>query len=651
MFTRKRASFVFFGFALLAALAGCGGGGGGGAPTNLSLNDLDGATNVPVDMSFTYTFSSQIQTSTATTASFFILKNMPAASVVKAAIDPSVCDAASALPASVSCASQQQCTLDPDADLEPSTIYTACLSGGISYSMGGAFEGFMATFTTAPKPENFRVIPTAASTELIASWDALSAATSYNLYWGTAPGVTKTTGTKIEGAANPYTHSGLTTGTPYYYIVTGMFPLGEGPASDEVTAYPQISPAGAADDTFNGTGYVEFTAIKTFEAGGAQIDSSGRIVIAGSTMDAVTGYDMALWRYNADGTPDTTFGGGNGYITVHGTAGGNRWDKGFDVAIDSSGRLVVVGESEYAVLKTYMVIWRFNEDGTADTAFGTGGAAIYDRGLGGSCSSRSLAIDSNGNIVATGYCGGAVDDDMTLWRYTPDGAPDTSFGTGGVVFYNPVPEKPDEGTGIAIDSGGNIVIVGIARDASDSQRLTLWRYKPDGTLDSAFGGGGVAMFTGGDASQGIGVAVDSDDRVMATGDYISGVTPSDAVVARFTNDGALDTTFSGDGAAFYATGVTDGGAAVAVDSRGRVLVTGISDLGASSTAMFLARFTDAGAIDTTFGAGGAVTYHDVSIANSEDNGTAITFDSTGRIVVAGTTYPYGNQRLIIWRYK
>ena len=275
---------------------------------------------------------------------------------------------------------------------------------------------------------------------------------------------------------------------------------------------------------------------------------------------------------------------------------------------------------------------------------------LYNRGLGGNCSARSLAVDPDGNIVATGYCAGPVNDDMTLWRYTPDGTLDTTFGTNGVVFYNPASDKPSEGNNVAIDSNGKIVIVGIAQDATDTQRLTLWRYYSNGTLDTTFGGTGVVMYTGGDASQGFGAAVDPDDRIVATGDYSSGAI-SDAVVTRFINGGTLDTTFSDDGAAFYSTADTDGAAAVAVDARGRVLITGISSLGMTTSAMFLARFTAAGELDTTFGTGGAVTYHDISIANSEDNGRAIAFDLTGRIIVAGTTSPYGDQRLIIWRYK
>jgi hypothetical protein len=62
-------------------------------------------------------------------------------------------------------------------------------------------------------------------------------ATSYNLYWGTAPGIT-TGSTKIAGVSSPYDHTGRTNGVPYYYRVAGANGGGEGPLSNEASATP-----------------------------------------------------------------------------------------------------------------------------------------------------------------------------------------------------------------------------------------------------------------------------------------------------------------------------------------------------------------------------------------------------------------------------
>ncbi len=79
--------------------------------------------------------------------------------------------------------------------------------------------------------------------QITITWSDVTGATSYNLYRGTASGVTTATGTKIESVTSPYTDTGLTNGTDYYYIVTAVSSsASERDASIEVTAYPYLSP-------------------------------------------------------------------------------------------------------------------------------------------------------------------------------------------------------------------------------------------------------------------------------------------------------------------------------------------------------------------------------------------------------------------------
>ena len=50
--------------------------------------------------------------------------------------------------------------------------------------------------------------------------------------------MTKGSGIKIADAPSPYTHAGLTNGTTYYYVITGVNQYGEGLESQEVSATP-----------------------------------------------------------------------------------------------------------------------------------------------------------------------------------------------------------------------------------------------------------------------------------------------------------------------------------------------------------------------------------------------------------------------------
>ncbi|TAJ77323.1 MAG: hypothetical protein EPO42_10270, partial [Gallionellaceae bacterium] len=76
------------------------------------------------------------------------------------------------------------------------------------------------------------------------SWTAVTGASSYNVYYGTAAGVTTTTGTKVTGATSGNAIINLTNGSKYYFIVTAMSNANtiENPASTEVSATPMGIP-------------------------------------------------------------------------------------------------------------------------------------------------------------------------------------------------------------------------------------------------------------------------------------------------------------------------------------------------------------------------------------------------------------------------
>ncbi len=93
--------------------------------------------------------------------------------------------------------------------------------------------------TTAPSAPT-GVSASAGDTQIIIGWNAVSGATSYNIYWSTTPGVTTATGTRITGSANPYIHSALVNGTAYYYIVTAVNSVGESAPSSQVSATPMV---------------------------------------------------------------------------------------------------------------------------------------------------------------------------------------------------------------------------------------------------------------------------------------------------------------------------------------------------------------------------------------------------------------------------
>ncbi len=79
-------------------------------------------------------------------------------------------------------------------------------------------------------------IATGGTKQVSISWNAVSNATSYNLYWSTAAGVTTSTGTKVSGVTSPAVLSNLADGTTYYCVVTAVNSAGESAASVQVAA-------------------------------------------------------------------------------------------------------------------------------------------------------------------------------------------------------------------------------------------------------------------------------------------------------------------------------------------------------------------------------------------------------------------------------
>jgi len=73
------------------------------------------------------------------------------------------------------------------------------------------------------------------SDEVTLTWDDVTYATAYNIYWSDKPGVTKKNGTKISNVKKPYKMTGLQKGKKYYFIVTSVDASGESKESEEIS--------------------------------------------------------------------------------------------------------------------------------------------------------------------------------------------------------------------------------------------------------------------------------------------------------------------------------------------------------------------------------------------------------------------------------
>ncbi len=121
-------------------------------------------------------------------------------------------------------------TVNPDPALD--AAWMAANNGGFSLTVNEAFS-----ISTIPVPGG--VAATAGANQATLTWNAVTGATSYNIYWSNKAGVSTTANSaKITGVTSPHVHTGLTAGMWYYYVVTAVTASGESLPSNEVAVKP-----------------------------------------------------------------------------------------------------------------------------------------------------------------------------------------------------------------------------------------------------------------------------------------------------------------------------------------------------------------------------------------------------------------------------
>ncbi len=139
----------------------------------------------------------------------------------------------------------------------------------------------------------------AGNAQVVLSWTASAGATGYHVKRGTASGGPYTQ--VAAPTASPYTDTGLTNGTPYYYVVTAVNAGGESGNSAEATA----TPAASSSVTVNIDTLSNRHPISSFVYGGAFPKDAATITDSGLTLvrwggNAASTYNWQLGTDNAD---------------------------------------------------------------------------------------------------------------------------------------------------------------------------------------------------------------------------------------------------------------------------------------------------------------------------------------------------------------
>jgi len=238
------------------------------------------------------------------------------------------------------------------------------------------------------------------------------------------------------------------------------------------------------------------------------------------------------------------------------------------------------------------------------------------------------------SLVAVGAATGVALSSVAAPAYAAAGGLDPTFGTGGTVTTSTHYIGSAPPSAVLIQPNGKIVVIAELTDPATDGDFGAVRYQANGTLDTSFGAGGeaAASFTNfintpNDA------ALQPNGDIVVAGDAENATdTVNEFAVARFTAAGALDSSFGAGGKVTTAFGgVLNPATAVLVQPNGDILVGG-SDLKAAKTPTLtaLARYSPNGRLDTSFGTGGTVAINAIGPV------AALGEDAAGDIFAVGT---------------
>lgn len=304
------------------------------------------------------------------------------------------------------------------------------------------------------------------------------------------------------------------------------------------------------------------------------------------------------------------------------------------------------------------IIARVTSAGSLDTTFGVGGYARAGFGAGGWSALGDIAVMNDGRIVAVGTYqpAGQQTRFFAVARFCPEGALDTGsncpaltpkFGATGMATtaLHAGGINNSIALGVALQTDGKIIAAGLTTTNAIPYMFALARYNLNGSLDSTFGAGGIVRANITDyVNYFQDVLIDSHGKIVAAGFAKSNADHSRFAIARFNANGTLDASFSSDGLQNTRIGEYSEANALALQADGKLVVAGsaYANYVNGRKGFAVARYNTDGSLDYTFNATGRkVDYFNASV--QFDDAYTVALDQDGRILIGGNTYTDGSR--------
>jgi uncharacterized delta-60 repeat protein len=354
----------------------------------------------------------------------------------------------------------------------------------------------------------------------------------------------------------------------------------------------RLNPDGTPDLSFNTTGSVIINTYNESYAYAAQVLPTGKILVAGAVANKQFQFSACAILFNSDGSIATEFGN-NGVFLSAATPGD---EFAYSMAIQSDQKIVLAGSAGDDQFRAMPAIWRLNADGTPDLSFGNNGVTLMTVENSDNDFS-SVLIESSGAIVASGHydqgltSGGQQNFDFLTARFLSNGTPDINFGGDGYIETPISFEYSEEAYGMLIAEDGNIVVSGYTLAADLTYDFALMKFRTDGSLDASFGNNGVAIHNLGSGDVIYDMTL-QNGKFLCAGTSGSGFDDLDFTMVRFNPNGTLDADFGDNGALLTdIAGGFDEANGLAIQQDGRIVLAGKGNNGLQNDAVVV-RYTD-----------------------------------------------------------
>jgi uncharacterized delta-60 repeat protein len=234
----------------------------------------------------------------------------------------------------------------------------------------------------------------------------------------------------------------------------------------------RLNSNGTLDTTFgtNGISNLGSTVADQESLFKIEVQPDGKIVAAG-TINNGSDLDIVIYRYNSNGTFDTTFNG-NGSTTF----ASSGYDRPYGLAIQNDGKILVSGD-----LNDTVKMARFTSSGSIDTSFDSDG--IVDVSTNDITYSSSLKLTSDQKIILTGSLAQSnIDSDFSTLKFNSNGTLDTTFANSGKLTTDFFSDY-DDATSILITSDNKLIVCGSVYSANNNSfDFGLAKYYIDSNL-------------------------------------------------------------------------------------------------------------------------------------------------------------------------